>query len=120
MSLKSFTIVFGLYIVNLVLILSEKSYLLLACKHRSDGKEDLDLVIKRNKRIFKLLTRLQQAIGQIIVVTGILMKGIEYGINFDAHLQVLKDDPNNPLDLFSIGDGEKFPEDGYLVVGGGD
>ena len=48
------------------------------------------------------------------------MKGIEYGINFDAHLQVLKDDPNNPLDLFSIGDGEKFPEDGYLVVGGGD
>jgi hypothetical protein len=48
------------------------------------------------------------------------MEGIEYGINFNAHLQVLEDDPNYPFDLFSIGDGEEFPEDGYLVVGGGD
>jgi hypothetical protein len=59
MSLKSLAIVFGLNIINLVLILSEESYLFLACKHRPDRKEDLDLVIKRNIRIFKLLTGLQ-------------------------------------------------------------
>lgn len=48
------------------------------------------------------------------------MEGIEYGVNFNAHLQIFQDDPNYPLDLFSIRDCEELPEDGYLVVRGGD
>lgn len=48
------------------------------------------------------------------------MEGIEYGINFDAHFKIFQDDPNDPLDLLSIRNGEKFPEDRYLVVRGCD
>jgi hypothetical protein len=68
-----------------MLILSEKSDLFLACKHRSDGKENLYLIIKGNMRIFKLFTGLKETIGQVIVITCIFMEGIEYGINFNAN-----------------------------------
>ena len=59
MSLKSLTIVFGFDIINFVLILSKEPYFFLTCKHRPDGKENFDLIIKRNMRIFKLLTGFQ-------------------------------------------------------------
>ena len=102
-----------------MLVLSKVSYLFLACQHGPDRKEDLYLIIKGDQWVFELLAGLQKTIGQVIVITCIFMECIENCINFNAHLQIFKNNPNYPLYFFSIRHGEQFPEDRYLIVRGG-
>ena len=120
MCLKPLSIIFGLDIISYMLIFFEKVDLLLTCKHRSYRKENLDLIIKRNACIFKFFTSFQKTIGQIIVITGIFVKSVQDIIDLEAHLEILEDDPDDPFDLFCVGDGEKFSEDWYLIIGRGD
>lgn len=99
-----------------MLIFFKKVDLFLTRKHGPNGKKYLDLIIKRNVRIFKFFASFQKAIGQIVVITGIFMKSVKHCIYLEAHFQIFEDDPDDPFDLFCVGDCEKFPEDWYLII----
>lgn len=68
-----------------MLIFFEKIDFFLAGKHRPNGKKNLDLIIKRNMRIFKFFASFQETVGQIVIIAGIFMKGVKHGIYFEVH-----------------------------------
>ena len=119
MCLKTLSIVFGLDVVSYMLVFFEKVDLFLTGKHRPNGEKNLDLIIKWNDRIFKFFASFQKTIGQIVIITGIFMKSVQHCIYLEVHFQIFENDPDDPFDLFCVGDCEKFPEDWYMIIGGG-
>ncbi len=100
--LESLPVELGLHVVqSFVCGFVEVGHLLFTGQHGSDRKEDFDIVVKRNLGVFELLASLEQTVGQIKVVSGVGVESIEHSVKFDANLEVLQNDADDPFDLFS-------------------
>lgn len=113
--LDTLTIIFRLDKVGMSLIL-EVVDVFLTSEHGTDGVEDSDLVVEGDVGVGEFPTCLEEAVGEIEVVIGVLVVCVEHRLQLNTQLQVLQYNPHNPLNLLRIALLKQLPKHLTIVA----